>query len=72
MIHFNCCYYNILKDVINKFWIDHTQNHVGFLNGIIFFLTNSATNWMGFGDGGSPVLSLVASICLLIFIFFFR
>ena len=37
MIHFNCCYYNILKDVINKFWIVHPQNHVGFLNGSMFF-----------------------------------
>ena len=72
MIHFNFSYYNILKDVINKFWIVHPQNHVGSFNGSMFFLTNSATDWMGFGDVDLPVLSLVASICSLIFIFFFR
>ena len=44
MIHFNCCNCNILKDVINIFWIVHPQNHVGFLNGSMFFLTNSATD----------------------------
>ena len=38
MNHFNCGYYNISKDVINKFWIVHPQNHVCFLNGSIFFL----------------------------------